>query len=97
MTKTVNPFLSLQALLGWHGVKTSLLMSNQDFWTCAHALWPGKIREFKDATLEDLQQQIKAMSKGERRHLGRENVRNIPANWLSDAPVHQAKLQRAGA
>jgi hypothetical protein len=42
MSKKVDYFLSLNALLGTYGVKTSLLMSNHDYFICAEALWPEK-------------------------------------------------------
>lgn len=93
--KQVNSFLSLQAFLGCCGVKTSMLMANQDYWAAAKTLFPSRIDQFEGATLEDLHAQIKAMTKVERRILGRENIRHIPAKWMSVAPVHQAKLQEA--
>lgn len=94
--KTVNSFLSLQAFLGCCGVKTSRLMTNQDYWTVARTLFPARIDQFEGATLEDLHAQVKAMTKAERRFLGRENIKHIPAKLVSVAPVHQAKLQGAG-
>lgn len=96
MAKKVDFFLSLNALLGVHGVRTSMLMSNQDYWMVAKALWP-QIREEKDDTLQDLQRKIKGMSKAQRRKDARQNLRNIPAAWFSEAPVHQHRLVRSRA
>lgn len=95
MAKKVDFFLSLNALLGVHGVRTSMLMSNQDYWMVAKALWP-QIREEKDDTLQDLQRKIKSMSKVQRRKDARQNLRNIPSAWFSEAEVHQDRLVRAG-
>lgn len=96
MAKKVDFFLSLNALLGVHGVRTSMLMSNQDYWMVAKALWP-QIREEKDDTLQDLQRKIKSMSKAQRRKDARQNLRNIPSAWFSEAPVHQHRLVRSRA
>lgn len=95
MAKKVNFFLSLNALLGVHGVRTSMLQSNQDYWMVAKALWP-QIREEKNDTLQDLQKKIKGMPKAQRRKDARQNLRNIPSAWFSEAHVHQQRLMRAG-
>lgn len=95
MAKRVNFFLSLNALLGVHGVRTSMLQSNQDYWMVAKALWP-QIREEKGDTLQDLQRKIKSMSKAQRRKDARQNLQNIPSAWFSEATVHQYRLGRAG-
>lgn len=97
MTKKVDYFLSLNALLGVYGVSTSRLQSNQDYWTCAKALWPNL--SAANASLEALQSQIKAMSKTARKTMARANMRNVPARFLSNNPVHVANLvkSRAGA
>lgn len=90
--KRVDSFKSLNALLGVYGVKTSLLMSNQDYWTVAKALWP-KINEFKGATLDDLQKQIKAMKLKDRRRQAINNAHQVPSVFFSSANKHQAKLR----
>lgn len=93
MSKKVDYFLSLNALLGVHGVRTSLLQSNQDYWTCAKALWPNLSE--RDSSLESLQRQIKAMSKNQRRSLAKSNLHRIPARFYSEAPVHEKALAAA--
>lgn len=90
--KRVDSFKSLNALLGVYGVKTSLLMSNQDYWTVAKALW-DKIDEFKGATLDDLQKQIKAMKLKERRRQAINNAHRVPSHFFSTANKHQAKIR----
>lgn len=94
MAKKVDFFLSLNALLGVHGVKTSMLQSNQDYWMVAKALWP-EIREERGDTLQDLQKKIKGMSKTQRRKNARQNLGNVPDAWFSGSPVHQARLMGA--
>ena len=95
MSKKVDYFLSLNALLGVYGVSTSRLQSNQDYWTCAKALWPHL--SAADASLEALQSQIKAMSKTARKTTARANMRNVPARFLSNAPVHVRNLLKSRA
>lgn len=91
--KRVDYLLSLNALLGAYGVRTSLLMSNQDYFTCAAALWPGKVS--KTETLEDLQKAIKGMSKNERRALAKSNIHLVPENFISTADKHVSALMAA--
>lgn len=88
---------SLNALLGVYGVMTSKLMSNQDYWTCASALWGSKVNQAEATELLDLQKQIKAISKNERRKLAVANIKNVPVNFLSQANVHQFRLMRSRA
>jgi hypothetical protein len=91
MSKSVNYFLSLNALLGVYGVRTSLLQSNQDYWTCAKALWP-EVSD-KDASLASLQAQIKAMTKTHRKKEAKANICRVPIRFLSEAPKHQKALK----
>lgn len=93
MSKKVDYFLSLNALLGVYGVSTSRLQSNQDYWVCAKALWPHL--SAADGWLEALQSQIKAMSKTARKTMARANMRNVPARFLSNNPVHVANLVKS--
>lgn len=86
-------FASLNALLGVYGVKTSLLMSNQDYFTCADALWPGKTAGAK--SLADLQFRIKAMSLRDRRALAKNNIHRLPSCFLSTADKHEMALAAA--
>lgn len=64
---------SLQAYLGARGVKTSLLKAEDDWWSCAIAMWPERIQRHEGASLADLMGQIQAMTKKQRqtaqRHL----------------------------
>lgn len=96
MSKKVDYFLSLNALLGVYGVSTSRLQSNQDYWLCASALWPeiAEMNEW-DSSLERLQIAIKAMSKNHRKAIARANLRNVPARFLSNNPVHVANLVKS--
>ena len=93
MSKKVDYFLSLNALLGVYGVSTSRLQSNQDYWTCAQALWPHL--SAADGSLEALQSQIKDMSKTARKTMARANMCNVPARFLSSNPVHVANLVKS--
>lgn len=92
-TKAPDPWKSLNALLGVYGVMTSRLMSNQDYWTCAKALWGKKITGFGEVL--ELQKQIKGMSKQERRNLAVKNIKNLPEQFISQADVHQYRLARS--
>lgn len=91
MSKKVDSWKSLNALLGVYGVRTSMLHTNDDYWLCAQALWPSIKRQY-GATLEELQQDIKAMSKKQRRKDALANIMRVPAHLLSDAPRHQHNL-----
>jgi hypothetical protein len=86
-------WISLNALLGVYGVKTSRLMSNQDYFTCADALWPGCTAGAE--SLADLQAKIKAMSTRERRSIAKKNIHRVPSCFLSDAPKHEKRLAAA--
>lgn len=91
--KSPDPWKSLNALLGVYGVMTSKLMSNQDYWTCAKALWGSRITGFGEVL--ELQKQIKALSKQDRARMAKANIKNLPPNFLSEAPVHQYRLANA--
>lgn len=93
MRKKVDYFRSLNALLGTYGVKTSRLMSNQDYFVCADALWPGIT--IRATTLAELQAAIKRMSMRERRGLAKANIHRIPNLFLSHADKHERALSRA--
>jgi hypothetical protein len=93
MSKPVDYFLSLNALLGWYGVKTSQLTSNQDYWNVAKALWPDHITA--SGSLEDLQRQIKALPRKLRKQIARSNVHHVPPHLLSNAPIHEKALRAA--
>lgn len=94
MSRKVDSWKSLNALLGVYGVKTSLLMSDDDYWICAMAFWPAIKRE-PGATLVDLQKRIKAMSKHDRKTRAKANIMNVPPRFLSIAPKHQRVLAKA--
>ena len=86
-------WLSLNALLGTYGVMTSKLMSNQDYFTCAEALWPGVTRRCE--SLEDLQRAIKSLSKIDRRSRAKTNLHHVPSCFLSSAEKHERALAAA--
>ena len=79
----------LVSALGARGVKTSMLKPD-DFWTTAEILFPGRIERKGD--LSSLYQQIRSIPKKDRKALATANLRNLPGQWLSDAPVHARKL-----
>lgn len=93
MRRKVDSWKSLNALLGVYGVKTSLLKTNDDYWLCAQALWPQIKRQY-GATLEELQRDIKALSKTQRRKSALANISRVPDYLLSDAPKHQVNLAK---
>lgn len=84
---------SLNALLGVYGVKTSKLMSNQDYFTCADALWPGTTAGAQ--SMAELQAKIKAMPTRERRAIAKRNIHRVPSCFLSTAPKHEKRLAAA--
>ena|ERR1044072_5743685 len=71
----------LKALLGSRGIKTSMLKSEDDYWTAAEILFPGRIK--RDGGFSSLYVQIHSIPKKTRQALGRENLRKLPAAWLS--------------
>ena len=85
-------FMCLNAVLGVHGVKTSRLQTNNDYWEVASLLWPSHVDRTPGATLADLYRQIKAMPKSDRRRGGTENAHRVPPGWFSGASFHQSKL-----
>lgn len=84
----------LTAMLGARGVKTSMLKTEDDFWTASETLFPGKIK--RNGGMSSLYVQINRMTKKQRQTLGDANLRNLPVEWISSAPKHQSKLA-AGA
>lgn len=93
MSKKPDMWLSLNALLGVYGVTTSKLMSNQDYYTCADALWPGITRDC--GSLSDLQKAIKSMSKNQRKKQAKSNIHRVPSCFLSTAQKHEKALANA--
>jgi hypothetical protein len=81
---------ALKALLGSRGIKTSMLKSEDDYWTAAEILFSGRIK--RNGGLTSLYTQIHAIPKKQRKALANENLRKLPADWLSSAPAHLAKL-----
>lgn len=80
----------LIAMLGSRGIKTSMLKSEDDYWTAAEILFSGRIK--RNGGLTSLYTQIHAIPKKQRKALANENLRKLPADWLSSATAHQAKL-----
>ena len=64
---------SLRAFLGSRGVKTSLLLTDDHFWTVAMAMWPA-IERGQGATLSDLTNQLRGMTKKQRKSARREAI-----------------------
>ncbi|QIG75045.1 hypothetical protein EVC14_047 [Rhizobium phage RHph_I3_18] len=73
----------LKASLGARGVKTSMLKSEEDYWTAAETMFPGCIK--RNGGLTSLYAQIHAIPKKKRQALGTENLRKLPVEWLSKA------------
>lgn len=82
--------VELKAMLGSRGIKTSMLKSEDDYWTAAEILFSGRIK--RNGGLTSLYTQIHAIPKKQRKALANENLRKLPADWLSSAPAHRAKL-----
>lgn len=80
----------LRAMLGGRGIKTSMLTSEDDYWTAAETLFPGRIRRMGGTFA--LYQQILRIPKKERKRLADANLRRINPEWLSSASSHQHKL-----
>tara|TARA_R100000365_G_C2748614_1_gene80773 strand:- start:15754 stop:16236 length:483 start_codon:yes stop_codon:yes gene_type:complete len=57
---------SLRAFLGSRGVKTSHLETDDHYWRVAKAMWPA-IRRGQGATLSDLTNQLRGMTKNQRK------------------------------
>jgi hypothetical protein len=70
-----------------------MLESEDDYWTAAETLFPGKIT--RNGGLTSLYVQIHSIPKKERQRLGTANLRNVRADWLSKASSHQSKLTSA--
>lgn len=83
----------LRALLGARGIKTTMLKSEDDYWTAAETMFPGKIT--RNGGLTSLYVQIHSIPKKERQRLGTANLRNIREDWLSKATAHQSKIAAA--
>ncbi|MCD1645284.1 hypothetical protein [Aurantimonas coralicida] len=64
---------SLQAFLGSRGVKTSLLLTEDHFWTVAMAMWPA-IERGQGSTLTDLTNKLRGMTKKQRKSARREAI-----------------------
>lgn len=80
----------LRSMLGARGVKTSMLKSEDDYWTAAEALFPGYIT--RGGGMTQLYVQINSIPKKRRQALGFSNLKNLPIEWISEASNHQAKL-----
>ncbi|MFB9952068.1 hypothetical protein ACFFP0_24735 [Rhizobium puerariae] len=80
----------VQAMLGARGIKTSMLVTDADFWTAAETLFPGCIK--RKGGLDKLHKQMIAIPKKQRHALANENLHRLPADWISKAANHQAKL-----
>jgi hypothetical protein len=83
----------LKASLGARGVKTSMLKSDDDYWTAAATMFPGCIK--RNGGLTSLYAQIHVIPKKKRQALAKENLRKLPADWLSKAPAHASKTGAA--
>lgn len=78
-----HDFDRVTAFLGTYGVKPSLLMTHEDYWSAAVKLWPGKIVKPAALTMAGLLSQIVAIPKKERASMARLNVRKLPREILS--------------
>lgn len=80
----------LKAMLGARGIKTSMMESENDYWTAAETLFPGQIK--RNGGTFKLYQQILRIPKKERKRLADANLHKIKPEWLSSASSHQHKL-----
>lgn len=85
----------LVAILGANGVKTSMLKSEDDYWTAAETLFPGHIK--RNGGFTSLYVQIHSPPKKLRKKLVAENLSKLPRDWVSDAACHQAKIKTGAA
>lgn len=85
----------LRAMFGARGIMTSKLTSEVDYWTIGETLFPGRIE--RNGGMAELYAQILRIPKKERKRLATDNLRRLPAEWISGAPVHQAKIQEVKA
>lgn len=73
----------LKSSLGARGIKTSMLKSEDDYWTAAETLFPGRIKRAEGITA--LYNQIHSIPKKERRRLAVENIGKVRKDWLSES------------
>jgi len=71
----------LKALLGARGVKTSMLKSENDYWTAAETLFPGKID--RNGGFVSLYVQIHSIPKKIRRSISKKRLWLLPRSWIS--------------
>jgi hypothetical protein len=64
---------SLRAFLGSRGVKTSHLEADDHYWRVAKAMWPA-IKRGQGATLSDLTDQLRGMTKNQRKAAKRDAI-----------------------
>lgn len=81
----------LVAMLGARGIRTSVLSTEQGYWSVAMALFPGHL--IRKPGLSSLHNQILRIPKKERKRLADANLRHVKAEFLSSAACHQRKLQ----
>lgn len=74
---------SLKALLGSRGVKVSKLETADDYWQVAILLWPTVIIRGHGSSFQSLMDQIKAMSKKQRKAACNRDA--IPLEWRGAA------------
>lgn len=73
-----------KALLGSNGVKVSRLVSDDEYWQAASILWPGHVSKPDVATLPEFIKQVSAIGKKVRPKMARENLKRLPARWISE-------------
>lgn len=75
----------VKAMLGSQGIKTSLLTSDDAFWTVAALLWPEHIDRPEAPSLPALVDQIAAIGKKQRPKIARANMHSVPAHLVTES------------
>lgn len=78
----------LKSSLGARGIMTSMLASEDDYWTAAETLFPGRIKRAEGITA--LYNQIHSIPKKERQRLATANFGSIRKEWRSAKPRKRA-------
>lgn len=76
----------VKSMIGAYGVKAGKISTEEEFWSVAAVLWPGRIVMPAVPRLSDLVKQITAIDKKDRRE-ARENRRALPPHLRSEVPA----------
>lgn len=84
--RTATPSLShadmesLKAFFGSRGIRASALKTDDDFWQCAHILWPFAVGKKDRGPLALLLGKIRGIPK-KHRQAANANLHKVPAKW----------------